>query len=60
MGLVPLLNGRPVLAITEDSAAVKTASGGSLTFRRHKASPAEQWLVWKLAVPQKTDHNETQ
>ncbi len=49
MGLVPLLNGRPVLALTEDSAAIKAASSATLTFRRHKASPAEQCLVWKLA-----------
>ncbi len=49
MGLVVLLKGRPVVAITEHSAAIKTASGGSLTIRRHKASPAEQCLVWKLA-----------
>ncbi len=34
MGLVPLLRGRAVVALTDDSAAIKTASGGSLTFRR--------------------------
>ncbi len=47
-GLVLLLQGRPVAAITEDSAAIKTASGGSLTFRRRAAPPVEQCLVWKL------------
>jgi hypothetical protein len=48
MGLVPLLNGRPVLALTEDSAAIKTASGGSLTFRRRGAPPPERCLIWEL------------
>ena len=47
MGLVLLLQGCPVAAITEDSAVIKTASGGSLTFRRHKAAPTEQCLVWE-------------
>ena len=50
VGLVPLLKGRPVLALTEHSAAIKTASGGSLTIQRRAASPAEQCLVWKLAA----------
>ncbi len=48
MGLVVLLQGRPVVAITEDSAAIKAASSGTLTFRRRAASPVEQCLVWKL------------
>ncbi len=47
MGLVPLLRGRAVLALTDDSAAIKTASGGSLTFRQRAAPPAEQCLVWE-------------
>ncbi len=46
--LVPLLNGRPVLALTDDSAAIKTASGGSLTFRRRAAPPVARCLVWEL------------
>ncbi len=46
-GLVVLLQGRPVVAITEDSAAIKTASGGSLTFRKRAAPPAEQCLIWE-------------
>ncbi len=45
MGLVPLLRGRAVLALTEDSAAIKVASGGSLTFRR-RGAPA-RCLVWE-------------
>ncbi len=47
MGLVPLLRGRAVLAITEDSAGIKAASGGSLTFRRCASPPAERCLVWE-------------
>ena len=50
MGLVPLLRGRAALALTDDSAAIKTASGGSLTFRRHESSPTESCLIWELAV----------
>ncbi len=49
MALVPLLKGRPVLALTDDSAAVKTASGGTLTFRRRGTPPVALCLVWKLA-----------
>ncbi len=48
MGLVPLLKGRPVVVITDDSAAIKAASIGTLTFRRRAAPPVEQCLVWKL------------
>ncbi len=48
MGLVPLLRGRPVVALTEVSAAIKTASGGSLTCRRHGSPPAGRRLIWEL------------
>ncbi len=51
MGLVLLLKGRPVVAITEHSAAIKTASGGSLTIQRRAAPPVEPCLVWELAAP---------
>ena len=47
-GLVLLLQGRPVVALTEDSAVIKTVSGGSLTFRKHPAPPAGRQLVWNL------------
>ena len=50
MGLVPLLKGRPVVVITDDSAAIKAASIGTLTFRRRAAPPVERCLVWELAV----------
>ncbi len=46
-GLVPLLRGRAVLALTEDSAAIKTASGRSLTFGRRIPPPTERCLVWE-------------
>jgi hypothetical protein len=52
-GLVVLLQGRPVVVITEDSAAIKTASGGLLTFRRHESSPTERCLIWELAWPER-------
>ncbi len=52
MGLVPLLNGRPVVAITDDSAVIKAASGGSLTFCRRGTSPVARCLVWELAAPE--------
>ncbi len=45
-----LLQGRPVVAITDDSAAIKAASGGSLTFRRHELPPAERCLIWEMAM----------
>ncbi len=50
MGLVPLLKGRPVVAITEDSAVIKTASGGSLAFWGGAAAapPVARCLVWEL------------
>ncbi len=49
-GLVPILRGRPVVAITDDSAAIKTASGGALTFCRRGTPPVARCLVWELAV----------
>ncbi len=52
MGLVPLLKGRPMLALTDDSAAIKAASSGTLTFRRRAAPPVEWCLVWELAAPE--------
>ncbi len=48
MGLVVLLKGRPVVAITEHRAAIKTASGGTMPLQRRAAPPVEQCLVWKL------------
>jgi hypothetical protein len=48
MGLVPLLGGRPVVALTEDSAAIGAESGGTLTFRRHRGWPPGRCLIWEL------------
>ena len=49
MGLVPLLGGRSIAAMTESEAAIKTASGGTLTFYRRKPPyPGEVCLVWDL------------
>ena len=48
MGLVLLLKGRPLVAITDDSAAIKAVSGGSLTFRRRAVAEAERCLIWEL------------
>jgi hypothetical protein len=48
MGLVPLLGGRPVVALTEDSAALTAASVGTLSFRRHRGWPPGRCLIWEL------------
>jgi hypothetical protein len=48
MGLVPLLGGRLVVALTEDSAAIKAESGGTLTFLRRREWPPGRCLVWEL------------
>ncbi len=48
MGLVPLLSGRPVVALSTDEAAIRTPSGGTLTYRRHRPPPAGRCLVWDL------------
>ena len=47
-GLVLLLHGRPVVALAEDGAAIRTGSGGALTYRRHPCPPAGRCLVWEL------------
>ena len=48
MGLVPLLSGRPVAALTEDSAAITGESGAPLTYRRRKTWPPGRCLIWEL------------
>ena len=50
-GLVLLLGGRSVAALTEDSAAMNARSGGTLTFRRPRVPPPGRCLVWELAGP---------
>jgi hypothetical protein len=46
-GLLWLLNGRKLLALTVDSAAIGTASGGKLTYRRYP-NEAGRVLPWEL------------
>jgi hypothetical protein len=48
MGLVPLLGGRPVIALTEDTVGIRAATGGALTFHRHKSPPPGRCLIWEL------------
>ena len=48
MGLVPLLDGRPVVALSEDSAAITACSGAMMTYRRKKAWPPGRCLIWEL------------
>ncbi len=48
MSLVPLLDGGPLAALAEDSAVIKTASGGTLTYRKHGSPPAGRCLIWEL------------
>ena len=51
MGLVPLLGGRPVIALTEDAVGIRAGSGGTQTFRRHRSPPPGRCLVWELECP---------
>lgn len=49
MRLIPLLGGRSIAAMTENEAAIKTATGGTLTYRRKKPPyPGECCLIWEL------------
>src|SRR5262245_12300962 len=47
-GLLWLLNGRQLLALTADTAAIATPSGGSLTFYRRPVEPGRVVLAWEL------------
>jgi hypothetical protein len=47
-GLLWLLNGRPLLALTGDIAAIASSTGGRLIYYRRPAEPG-QVLVWELA-----------
>ena len=46
-GLLWLIDGRKLLALTADTAAIATASGSSLTFRRCSNEPGRS-LAWEL------------
>jgi hypothetical protein len=52
MGLVLLLRGRVLLALTADKAVIRMASGPHQTYRRKRHDPlhpAERCLVWELS-----------
>lgn len=51
LGLVPLLQGSTIAALTETDAAIRNASGSVLTFRRRQRDalhPVERCLLWDL------------
>ena len=51
LGLVPLLQGNTIIALTSTEAAVRTRSGAMQAFRRKQADPlypAERCLIWEL------------
>ncbi len=48
MGLVPLLNGARILALSDTEATIEKPNGARLTFRRHGPVPDEACLVWSL------------
>ena len=48
MGLVPLLNGARVTALSDLEAVIEKPSGARLTFRPRTMAPDEACLVWEL------------
>ena len=46
IGLVPLLNGAKVVALSEGQAVIEKPSGARLTFRRRVQAPDEACLIW--------------
>jgi hypothetical protein len=55
MGLVPLISGGQVLAITADSARLQTPLGAIQTFQRRLAIPPNAIALWELTA--KPNHN---
>ena len=55
MGLVPLINGGQVVAITADSARLQTPLGAIQTFQRRLAIPPNAIALWELTA--KPNHN---
>jgi hypothetical protein len=52
MGLVLLLHGRELAALTGGEAVIPTQTGARQTYRRHPRDPlppAERCLVWELS-----------
>jgi hypothetical protein len=51
LGMVPLLQGKTIVALTSTEAAVRTRTGAMQTFRRKQSDPlypAERCLIWEL------------
>lgn len=50
MGLIPLIRGRAVVALTADEAAIETPRGQRLVYRRHKdqGEMPDRVLLWEL------------
>ena len=48
MGLVPLLNGARVIALSDLEAVIEKSSGARLTYRRRAMAPEEACLIWEL------------
>ncbi len=48
IGLVPLLNGARVTALSDIEAAIEKPSGARLTFRRRADVPNEACLIWDI------------
>ncbi len=48
MGLVPLLKGARVTALSYIGAVIEKPSGARVTFRPRTMAPAEACLVWEL------------
>ena len=48
MGLVPLLNGAKVVALSDTEAVIEKPSGARVTWRRRGQVPDETCLVWDL------------
>ena len=48
MGLVPLLNGARVTALSDLEAVIGKSSGARATFRRRAMAPEEACLIWEL------------
>ncbi len=50
MGLVPLLNGAKVTALSDLEAVIEKPSGARLTFRPRTMAPDEACLIWELTT----------
>jgi hypothetical protein len=51
MGLVVLLRGKELVALTDAEAVIRTATGAHQTYRRKPRDPlhpAERCLIWEL------------